>query len=121
MLTRIDRPDGKTIELVVDGKVEGYEYDDTILHLKGKIQKRGKINILEYVKNFDGFDREVLWDNIKFGIDDFQDIERCAVVSDKDYPGAAPDMVDPMLKMEVKTFTPDQLLEAREWCAESPA
>lgn len=119
MLTWLDRPDGKTVEIIVDGKVEGHEYDETILHLKGKIQEWGKINIVEFVKNYDGFQPEVLWDNIKFGMDHFKDIEKCAIVTNNTWLRLASELTDPLVRMEIKTFKPEQIEEARDWCAES--
>ena len=115
MLTFIDRPESKTVELIVNGKVLKDDYIKTAEHLQEKIGEWGRINILEHIQNYDGFEISAFWKNMKFAAEHLKDIAKCAVVADEAWIRGVTDAADPVVPIEVKAFPREQLPLAREW------
>lgn len=115
MLTYIDRPETRTVELIVDGKVMKDDYLKTAEHLQEKISEWGRINILEDIKKYDGFEVSVFGKNMKFAAEHLQNIAKCAVVADEPWIHGLTDAADPVVPIEVKAFPRELLPLAREW------
>lgn len=115
MLTYIDEPAHKTVELIINGKIHKDEYEDIADHLRRRISEWGKVNLVENIQNFDGAELGAIWQNTKFALHHMGDIGKCAVVTDKKWLRTMTDAVDPLISVSVKTFAREELDQAREW------
>ncbi len=118
-MTHIDHPDSKTVELWIDGKIHEHDYLATIQHLEKKIEQWGSVNLLENIHSFDGFELGAFWDNVKFGMKHFKDVQKFAVVTDKMWIRKVSEWAEPLTHMQIKTFPREDLLKARAWCSTS--
>lgn len=117
MMTHIDHPESKTVELGIDGKIHEHEYLEIVHHIEKKIEEWGSVNLLENIHSFDGFELGAFWDNIKFGMKHFKDIQKFAVVTDKKWIRTVKEWANPITTLDIKTFHREDLIEARAWCA----
>ena len=74
--------DGAVIEVTASGKLSREDYGTFVPLLENRM-KQGKVRILFLMQDFTGWDAGALWEDIKFDIRHFGDIERLAMVGDK--------------------------------------
>lgn len=117
MITCIDKPESRTVELVIEGGVTKDDYLETAEHLHDRIQDWGAVNLLEDIRSIDGVEAGAFWDNVKFGFRHFQDIDKVAVVTDKQWIRAATTITDPLIHLDVQTFPREEIETARAWVA----
>jgi hypothetical protein len=65
--------------------------------------------------DFHGWDARGLWDEIKFDVKHFSEIERLAVVGDKTWEKCMAELCDPFVHAAVRFFPPEKADAAREW------
>jgi hypothetical protein len=68
---------------------------------------------------FHGWDAAVLWDEIKFDIKHFADIERLAAVGDKKWQHVMATFCKPFTKATVRYFDHADAAGARKWLVEA--
>jgi len=74
--------DGEVIEVTVRGKLTREDYASFVPVLEDRM-KQCKVKILFSMQDFTGWDAGALWEDIKFDIRHFSDIESLALVGDK--------------------------------------
>lgn len=60
-----------------------------------------------------------LWDDVKFSVEHLSDITHVAVVADQGWIGAYVNMLNPLMKAELKHFKRPELEVARSWLAQA--
>lgn len=75
--------EGKFIHLTITGKLETEDYDKFVPEIDQKIKLYGKVNMLVELVDFHGWTAGAAWEDTKFGVRHFNDIERLAIVGDK--------------------------------------
>ncbi len=124
--TYIEDDANKTIEIIVDGKVTKAEFDKLSAKMEAFIETHGKINILEIVRDFQGFEPSMLLDGIMFDVRHMKHIGHCAVVLEEDgftsalVKGFAAinDAAGSFAPVSMKTFEKGQVDAARRWLRE---
>jgi hypothetical protein len=74
---------GKFIHLTITGKLVKEDYDMFVPEIDQKIKLYGKVNMLVELVDFHGWTSGAAWEDTKFGVRHFNDIERLAIVGDK--------------------------------------
>jgi len=69
--------EGKVLTIKVVGKLTKEDYKIFVPKVDQLIQRFGKVRILFEMKDFHGWSAGALWQDIKFDIKHFRDIERC--------------------------------------------
>jgi len=105
----------KTAEIIVDGKVTKEDFDRITGQLHKFIETHETIKFLEVIQNFKGFDPSVIWDGIKFDMQHLRFISHCAVVSDIGWISPISRAAGAFMSTRLRTFSLDQLNEARQW------
>lgn len=117
MITCIDKPETRTVELVIEGAVTKSEYLSTAEHLHERAHDWGALNILEDIRDLEGAEAGAFWENVRFGFRQFQDADKVALVTDREWLRAATRVTDPVIHLDVQTFPREEIDTARAWVA----
>lgn len=106
---------GKTLEIHVTGKLEKSDYEAFLPTIEPLIQAHGKIRVLLYLHDFRGWSMGALWEDVKFDVKHFNDIERLAIVGESKWQEGMSAFCKPFTTAKIKYFAHDQLAAARQW------
>jgi hypothetical protein len=109
--------DSNIVEMTIHGSVTAQEFDDTLAKLKAAIERHGRIRMLEDIGELDTppIPWSKLWADVKFGFEHLSDVTHVAVVADQGWIGAYVNMLNPLMKAELKHFKRAELDVARDW------
>ena len=110
-----ENAENKTIEIIIDGKIEQEEFDKVAPQMEDFIGAHGKIKVLEEIRKFEGMDPSVFWDGLKFDMKHLKDVSHCAVVSDLGWVGPVAKASGVFFSCKIRTFPTNKLGEAKEW------
>ncbi len=105
---------GKLLIISVTGKLTRKDYKSFIPKVEKLILKFGKIRILFEMRDFQGWDTGALWEDIKFDIRHFSDIEYLALVGDKKWEKGMSIFCKPFTKAQIKYFDLTEIYKAYE-------
>lgn len=107
--------DGKIVEVHVSGKLEKEAYEAFVPQTEALIQQHGKLRLVVVLADFHGWDMGALWEDMKFDLKHFRDIEKLAIVGESKWEKGMTMFCKPFTTAEIKWFTHDELETAREW------
>lgn len=105
----------KIITLVFKEKLSKDDYQLFIPQLERIIQSGYRNRILIELHDFQGWTTGALWEDTKFGVKHFRDIERLAVVGDKKWEKLLAMVIKPFTAASVRFFEFDDIDTARSW------
>ena len=73
--------DGEVLEVQVSGKPVHEDHEHFVPEFEPLLKDHGKIRVLFEMADFHGWEGAALWDDIKFDLKHFSDIERLAMVT----------------------------------------
>ena len=114
-----ERPSGTVVTLVFKDTLKREDYDHFVPQVEKIMESRDKINLLIILKDFSGWTAGALWEDAKFGIRHFDDIERLAIVGDTTWQKAMTGFVKPFTRANVKYFDIADLEQAENWINEA--
>ena len=82
------------------------------------LQQHGKLRLLFDMTGFHGWDAGALWEDIKFDIKHFADIERLAIVGEKKWQHGMATFCKPFTTATIRYFDHADATEARKWLGE---
>jgi hypothetical protein len=97
--------------------VTAEDYEKTLIPaIKEKLKSTQKLKVLYHVsKDFDSYELKAMFDDAKVGFEFWSNWEKIAVVSDVEWIVASVKIFSFMLPGEIRTFSNDELEEAKEW------
>lgn len=107
------------LEVHVEGKLTREDYRLFVPEIETLIEKHGKLRILFDMKNFHGWDMTAIWEDIKFDIHHFGDLEKIAMVGEKKWQEWMSQFCKPFTKAEIRYFQSHEIDQARAWLRES--
>ena len=110
--------EAKVLTIKASGKLSKEDYEAFIPKLEQLIKRFGKIRILFEMKDFHGWDASALWQDLKFDIKHFKDIERLAMVGDRKWEKGMSIFCKPFTTAKVKYFDVNEVEKARDWIKE---
>lgn len=110
-----EEPGGTVITLVFQDKLAKEDYDAFVPKIDKILESRDKIRILVQLRDFRGWSAGALWEDTKFGLRHFNDIERLAVVGDRQWEKTMTQFIAPFTGAEVRYFDMADSREARDW------
>ena len=110
---------GTVVTLVFKERLEKDDYELFVPQIEKIMESRDKINLLIILKNFSGWSAGAFWEDTKFGIRHFDDIERLAIVGDTAWQKAMAGFVKPFTKAEVKYFDLSDIKQAENYINEA--
>jgi hypothetical protein len=106
--------DGKAIEVEASGRLSRADYDVFVPVLEARM-KKGPVRLLFSMQDFHGWDSGGLWEDIKFDLKHFHDIERLAMVGDKKWEEGMSWFCKPFTTASIAYFDQSQIETARSW------
>jgi hypothetical protein len=107
--------------LVVDfsGKLEKADYEHFVPEFERLLRQHGKLRVLIDMTGFHGWEAGATWEDIKFDIRHFADIERLAMVGEKEGQRGMPSFGRPFTETTIRYFDRADAAAARKWLGES--
>ena len=110
-----EKQGGRILEVQVQGKLTKEDYETFVPEIERLLEAHGKVRILFSMHDFHGWSAGALWEDTKFGVHHFRDIERLAVVGETKWEKGMALFCKPFTTAEVRYFDRSQLVEARDW------
>jgi hypothetical protein len=116
MAARLTEKNGGTVlDVAVTGKLTHSDYERFIPAFERLAKQHGKIRVLFEMTDFHGWEAAALWDDIKFDLKHFADIERLAIVGDKQWEKGMSVFCRPFTTATIRYFDHAAIEEARAW------
>jgi hypothetical protein len=112
-----ERSGGKVLEVAVSDKLTHGDYEHFVPAFERLARQHGKIRVLFEMTDFHGWDAAALWDDIKFDLKHFSDIERLAMVGDKQWEKGMSMFCRPFTTATIGYFDRTAIEDARTWLA----
>jgi hypothetical protein len=106
---------GRVLEVRVTGKLTKEAYQTFVPAVDAQIKQYGKLRILFVMQDFHGWTANAMWEDLKFDLKHWKDIERLAIVGDKKWEKGMAAFCKPFTKAQIRYFDAAQVAEAREW------
>ena len=106
---------GKVLAVRLSGKLAKADYERFVPEIERLIKAGGKIRILLELHDFHGWEASALWEDIKFDVKHFRDIERLAVVGESKWEQGMAAFCKPFTTATIKYFDHTKAAEAKTW------
>ncbi len=106
---------GKVLEVSVSGKLTHGDYGQLVPEFERLVKQHGKIRVLFEMTDFHGWAGAALWDDIKFDVKHFSDVERLAMVGDERWEKGMSVFCRPFTTATIRYFDHAAIEQAREW------
>jgi hypothetical protein len=110
---------GKLLVVHVSGKLVKEDYEHFVPEFERLVRQHGKLRLLFDMTGFHGWEASAAWEDFKFGIEHFADIERLAMVGEKKWQQGMAIFCKPFTKAAVRYFEHADATAAREWLDEA--
>ena len=113
-----DEDEGSLLAVQVSGKLTRADYVYFVSEFERLLQLNGKMLVLFDMTGFKGWEGGALWEDIKFDIKHFSDIERLALVGDKKWEHGMSLFCKAFTTAKIQYFEHADAAQAREWLKE---
>jgi hypothetical protein len=120
MALEISHQPGGLVTVRATGKLTKADYAQFLPRIEELIHAEGKLSILFDMEDFYGWDMGAAWEDTKFALHHFHDIERLAIVGDKRWQKAMTWVCRPFTRAQLRHFSHAQRPEALEWLQGQP-
>jgi hypothetical protein len=103
---------GKVLVLHLSGRLVKADYEHFVPEFERLVRQNGKLRVLFDMADLRGWDAGAAWEDIKFDIKHFADIERLAMVGDKKWQHG-------FTKATTRYFDETAATDARKWLEET--
>ena len=110
---------GKLLTIHVTGKLIKDNYDEFVPAFERLVQRHGKLRVLFDMTDFHGWELSAAWEDTKFAIQHFADIDRLAMIGDQGWQHGMAMFCKPFTKAQVRYFDHAKAAEARKWLNEA--
>ncbi len=114
-----EESDGRILVVHVSGKLLAADYADFVSEFERLVRQHGKVRMLFDMTGFHGWEAGALWEDTKFAINHYSDIERLAMVGEKRWQRGMATFCKPFTKAAVRYFEHADAAEARQWLLET--
>lgn len=101
------------------GKLTKEFYERFVPTVDDLIRQYGKLRILFQMHDFHGWTAGALWEDMKFDLKHWKDIERLAIVGESKWQHGMATFCKPFTSAKVQYFDQDKLAEAEKWITEA--
>ena len=110
-----EKDGGRVVEAKGTGKLTKEDYERFVPELERLVKQHGKIRVLFEMHDFHGWTVGALWQDLKFDLKHFRDIDRLALVGDKEWEKGMATFCKPFTTAQIRYFDRSQVEEARNW------
>ncbi len=114
-LTMQEEPGSNLVTMTLSGKLVKDDYSEFVPQIEALMQKVGKIRILLVMEDFHGWDLAAVWEDTKFDMHHFGDIEKLAMVGDAAWEKWMASFCKPFTKATIKYFDLSERDAAMAW------
>jgi hypothetical protein len=107
--------DRRTLEVTVTDRLQADDYQRLMPLVEECIAEQDKIRVLFVMRDFKGWNAGALWEDVKFDVKHFNDIDRLAMVGEKNWQEGMAVFCKPFTSADVRFFELSDLEEARRW------
>ena len=119
MPIHINEPgEGNFLDVHVNGILSQADYKQFVPEFERLVRQHGKLHVLFDMTRFHGLEAAAIWEEIKFDAKHPADIERCAMVGDKQWKHVMAVFCKPFTKAKIQYFDHTDVAGARKWLAE---
>lgn len=112
---------GKCLLIQLSGKLTTQDYEHFVPEVDRLIKQGGKIRLLCRMHDFHGWTMGALWEDIKFDVKHFSDIERLALVGERKWEAGMAMFCKPFTHATVRYFDESEYDDALRWVKEGIA
>ena len=109
---------GKVFLIRAEGKLVKADYERLVPEFDRLVKLNGKLRVLADIRGFLGWKDGSLWEELKFDVKHFSDIERLAVVGDNKWEKVVTAFWKPFTLAEVRYFEVGDTEGAGKWLLE---
>ena len=114
-----DENEGRALTIHVSGKLTKADYVYFTPEFERLVQLNGKLRVLFDMTGFHGWEAGALWEDTKFAMHHFSDIERLAVVGEKKWQEGMATFCKPFTKATIRYFDHADIAQAKKWLGEA--
>lgn len=112
------KPGVAVLEVMLAGKLTTEDYERFARRFEETAARNEKMRLFLTIDALEEWTAGAMWEDVKFDVKHFNDIERCAIVGDRKWEEVMTTLYKPFTRAEVRYFdTKDEML-AREWIRE---
>jgi hypothetical protein len=106
------------LEVVARDKPSKQDCIAFIKAVEDRMAQCGQRRLLVDLRDFDGWDTETIWTDLKFDAGRVQHIDRIAVIGEKTWHERMTILFRPFTVEQVRCFVPEQAAQAHAWIEE---
>jgi hypothetical protein len=110
--------EGKMLEVTLTGKLTKEAYELLVPAVDAQIKAHGKLRLLVVMHDFHGWTAGAVWEDMKFDLKHWRDIERLAIVGESKWEQGMATFCKPFTTAKIKYFDHTKLEDAKTWLAE---
>lgn len=110
---------GNVVSIRLTGKLTTEDYARFVPVIEEAIARHGKIRLLLELRDFHGWTAGALWEDTKFDMHHFNDLERLAIVGEKRWEKGMAIFCKPFTTAEIRYFDVSEREAAEAWIAVS--
>ncbi len=107
----------KFVVVSLSGKLSKHDYQEFVPEVEKVIKANGKIRVLVEMDDFHGWEIGALWEDIKFDMKHFGDIEKLAIVGESKWQEGMAKFCKPFTKAKIEYFGHVDEAKAKAWLA----
>lgn len=119
MVEELSRSHGNILGFKMSGRLHDEDYQLFVPIIETGIAEHGKVRLLSQFHDFKGWDPHALWDDIKFASKHCHDVERIALVGDKQWEHWMASVCKPFTQATIKYFDASEEDQAWAWLEEA--
>ena len=110
--------EGRVLRVSVSGVLTKDDYDVFVPEIDKEIQRHGQVRILFDMVGLRGWTMGALFEDTKFAIRHYSEIDRIAIVGDKQWERAMATFCKPFTKAKIRYFDIATHDDAEDWLSE---
>ena len=110
---------GTIITLKFREKLDKEDYETFVPMIESQMQNGSPVRLLAELHDFKGWTAGALWEDTKFAVKHFNDIDRLAVVGESKWQEGVTLFVKPFTSADVRYFKMEEIEQARQWIREA--
>jgi hypothetical protein len=116
-----EEKDNRICIVHVSGELVSADYAHLAADFERLVKQNGKLRVMFEMCDFRGWDAGALWQELKFDVTHFGDIERLACVGNQNWQLWLTDFCMPFTKATIEYFECTDIASARKWLISSEA
>lgn len=106
---------GRILHVSISGSLTAEDYAPFVAEAEGLIGVWGNLRLLIELHEIDGFSLGAAWEDLKFDLKHFGDIEKLAVIGEKQWHVWMTEICKPFISGQTRFFSRSHADEAHTW------